>query len=47
MQLGVLDVIRRLSGNPDPTLQKYLQRIQTKLTQGGVTGLTPPAGARA
>ncbi|GLC39018.1 hypothetical protein PLESTM_000827500 [Pleodorina starrii] len=41
--LGVQDVIRRLGANPDPTQQKYLQRIQQKL-QGGMTGVAPPGG---
>ncbi|GFR42822.1 hypothetical protein Agub_g3779, partial [Astrephomene gubernaculifera] len=36
--LGVQDVIRRLSTNPDPTQQKYLQRIQQKLQAGVQAG---------
>lgn len=35
LALGVLEVMQKLSSNPDPTLQKYLQRIQTKLQQAG------------
>ncbi|KAG2493565.1 hypothetical protein HYH03_008379, partial [Edaphochlamys debaryana] len=44
LALGVQDVIRRLSSNPDPTQQKYLQRIQQKLQAGAGQ---PGAGAGA
>ncbi|GLI63648.1 hypothetical protein VaNZ11_006646 [Volvox africanus] len=44
--LGVQDVIRRLSSNPDPTQQKYLQRIQQKL-QAGLPGVSPGGGVSA
>ncbi len=37
LNLGVTDVIRRLSANPDPTQQKYLQRIQQKLAGAAPT----------
>ncbi len=39
LALGVNDMIRRLAANPDPTQQKYLQRIQQKLSAGAA----PPA----
>lgn len=42
LALGVTDVIRRLSSNPDPTQQKYLQRIQQKLA--GAAAAPLPAG---
>ena len=32
-QLGVGDLVKRLSGSPDPVTQKYLARIQSKLQQ--------------
>jgi len=35
---------RRLSPSPDTTIQKYLQRIQTKLQQAGAG--PPPAGGQ-
>ncbi len=39
---------RRLSSNPDPTLQKYLARIQTKLQQAGAgVGSTTQTNASA
>ncbi|KAG2425226.1 hypothetical protein HYH02_015053 [Chlamydomonas schloesseri] len=44
LALGVQDVIRRLSSSPDPTQQKYLQRIQQKLQAGSGAG-APPASA--
>ncbi|GIM09257.1 hypothetical protein Vretimale_13139, partial [Volvox reticuliferus] len=44
--LGVQDVIRRLSSNPDQTQQKYLQRIQQKL-QAGMPGVAPGGGVSA
>ncbi len=42
-QLGVVDVLRRLSGSPDPVTQKYLQRIQTKLQAAN----PPPSSSAA
>ncbi|KAG2431486.1 hypothetical protein HXX76_009500 [Chlamydomonas incerta] len=44
-----LDVIRRLSSSPDPTQQKYLQRIQQKLQACSGSGAPPssaPGGPR-
>ncbi|KAG2431488.1 hypothetical protein HXX76_009502 [Chlamydomonas incerta] len=49
LALGVQDVIRRLSSSPDPTQQKYLQRIQQKLQAGSGSGAPPssaPGGPR-
>lgn len=42
LQLGVLDVIKQLSGNPDQMLQRYIQRMQTKLQGGAVHGSRVP-----
>jgi hypothetical protein len=39
--LGVVDVLRRLSGSSDPTLQKYVQRVLTKLQQQPAGGQHP------
>lgn len=42
--LVVCPAVHRLSSNPDPTLQKYLQRIQTKLqaaSGGAPVPITP------
>lgn len=44
-QLGVVDVLRRLSNSPDPVTQKYLQRIQTKLQAANPPPLPPPPSA--
>ncbi|KAI8462968.1 MAG: hypothetical protein J3K34DRAFT_445709 [Monoraphidium minutum] len=38
LALGLRDALRRLSGAPDPVLQKYLARVQAKLS-------VPQAGA--
>uniref|UniRef100_A0A7S3VLZ8 non-specific serine/threonine protein kinase n=1 Tax=Dunaliella tertiolecta TaxID=3047 RepID=A0A7S3VLZ8_DUNTE len=37
LALNIWDAIRRLSPSTDTTIQKYLQRIQTKLQQAGAT----------
>lgn len=39
--LGVTEVIKKLSSNPEPTMQKYLQRIQSKLQGAGTPAGVP------
>jgi hypothetical protein len=44
LQLGIREVLRNLASSPDPTLQRYIARVQQKLVGGG-NGVAAPAPA--
>jgi hypothetical protein len=46
LQLGIREVLRNLASSPDPTLQRYIARVQQKLVGGGNGAAGPPPAGR-